>query len=122
MSSGTLIFFIQVLHTAVFAFISTCIAYVVYCGVTGRASKWLLRSCIAIPAAAGLVWRLNGSECPLASIVYRLSGGDGSIPDLLLPVWLSRWIMTGSTLIICFGVTLVLWRVCTHRWQAEDTR
>lgn len=115
MSAEALISCIRVVHLGVFFFVSSCIVYVVYCGVSGSGSKWLLRTSIAIPTAVGVVWRLNGGECPLASLVYRLAGGDKTTSDILLPLWFSRWIMTGSTLVLAVGIVLVLWRGA-DRW------
>ena len=115
MTAEAAISFVRVFHLGVFFFVSSCILYVLYCGAFGGGSKWLLRICIAIPTTVGVVWRLNGGECPLASLVYRLAGGDKTTSDILLPLWFSRWIMTGSTIVLAVGIVLVLWRG-TDRW------
>jgi hypothetical protein len=54
----------------------------------------------------------------VANFVYRWNspGGDHSVDDTYLPNWFSRWIMTGSTLVMIVAGCLVLWRTLTHRW------
>jgi hypothetical protein len=122
MTNDALIFLVEALHTAVFGFASACVVYGLRCGVTGRASAWLLRSCIAIPTGVGLLWLLNGHECVLSSVIYRLSGGDRAVPDILLPTCFARWIMTGATPVLCFGVALVLWREIAQEWRPKAAR
>jgi hypothetical protein len=112
-----LIFLIKALHTAVFVFASACILYVLRCGIVGRASPRMLFASIAIPSTVGILWWLNHHECILTSIIYELSGGDRSQPDIFLPVWLSHRIMLGSTLLLVPALCLVLWRQLMHKWR-----
>jgi hypothetical protein len=116
MTKDAAIFLVQAVHTAVFGVVSLCVLYVLRCGVTGRASAGLLRLCIAIPGAIGVFWLVNGRECLLSSVVYRLSSGDRSVPDILLPAWFARWIMAGTTLVLSIGVALVVRRELARQW------
>jgi hypothetical protein len=121
MSAETAIFLIKALHTAVFFFVSACVLYALRCGIVGRASRGLLISAIGIPSAIGILWWLNGRECLLSSMIYRLSGGDRMQPDIFLPDWFSRWIMIGSTSVLVVAVGLVLWRELAHGWRARQS-
>jgi hypothetical protein len=117
MANETMIAVVRLLHTAIFLFVSGCILYVLVCAIIGRTSAKLINAAAIIATVVGISWLLNGHECPLASVVYRLSGGDHSVADIYFPGWFSRWIMTGSTLVMIVAGFLVLWRTLTHRWQ-----
>jgi hypothetical protein len=71
----------------------------------------------ALPTAIGVLWWLNGRECVLSSMIYRLAGGDRTTPDIFLPDCFARWIMTGSTALLAVAVGLVVWRQLAHRWR-----
>lgn len=118
MTSATAVVLIKALHTAVFVGASGCILYVVYCAVVGRARRWRLRAAIAFPVAIGVAWWLNGRECLLSTVIYRLSGGDRAAPDIYLPDEIARNIMPVSTAILALAAAGVLWRTLTRRWRA----
>jgi hypothetical protein len=115
MSTEALMFAIKLAHTAVFAFVSACILYVLYCGVVGWRSRWL-RAAIWIPTFVGLAWWVNGRICPVASLIYWLSG-DPTASDIFLPGWFSRRVVPGSALALMVGIALVLWRKHAHKWR-----
>ena len=113
-----LIFAIKLAHTTIFVFVSACILYVLYCGISGRASRWL-EAAIWIPTFVGAIWWINGRICPIASLIYRLSG-DPRASDIFLPGWFSRWIMLGSTVALVPGICLVLWRKHANKWRRAE--
>jgi hypothetical protein len=117
MTSATAVALIKALHTAVFLAASGCILYVVYCAAVGRARRWWLRTAILVPIAIGAAWWLNGHECLLSTVIYRLAGGDHAAPDIYLPDWMARNIMPVSTMVLAFAGAGVLWRTLTHRWR-----
>lgn len=108
---------IKALHTAVFVFMSGCIAYALYCGIAGRASRRWLNAALLLPTLVGVLWWLNGRECVLSTLIYRLADGDRNQPDIFLPDWLSPWIMTGSTPLLVLAAILASWRQLAHRWR-----
>jgi hypothetical protein len=120
MTAATAIFLIRLVHTAVFFVASGCVLYGLRCGLVGRASRRGLLGSIAVPCAIGILWWLNGRECLLSSMIYRLSGGDRTQPDIFLPDWFARWIMTGSTALLAAAGGLVVWRQLTHRWRPRS--
>lgn len=117
MTAETVIFLIKALHTAVFFLAAGCVLYALRCGIVGRASRRLLIAALTVPTAIGILWWLNGRECILSSMIYRLSGGDRAQPDIFLPDWFARWIMTGSTSLLVVAAGLVLWRQAMHAWR-----
>jgi hypothetical protein len=96
---------IKLLHTLVFFFASSCIGYVVYCGVVGKTNNTLWAAA-GIVLLIGLVYAANGFECPLATLVHRLAG-RGDVADIFFPDWFARNIMPVSTGVYLFGVVLV---------------
>lgn len=117
MNADAAIFAIKTLHTAIFLFMSGCILYALWCGTTGRASRRLLPAAILLPSLVGVLWWLNGHECLLSSLIYRLAGGDRSQADIFLPDWIGRWIMPVSTSLLALAIVLIGWRQLAHRWR-----
>lgn len=121
MTAATAIVLIKALHTAVFLFASGCILYALGCGVSGRASRLWLRGAIAVPTAIGIMWRLNGSECLLSSLIYRLADGNRALSDIFLPDAVASRIMPVSTSLLALAVALALWRSLTRRWKPRSS-
>jgi hypothetical protein len=119
MQSETLIFLIKALHTAVFFVVSVLVLYVLRCGIVGRASRRLLYVSIVVPTMIGTLWWVNGRECVLSSVIYRLANGNRSQADIFLPDWFARWIMFGTTVVLVVAIGLVLWRQFSHTWRGK---
>lgn len=117
MDPALAIMLIKTLHTAVFVFASGCILYALVCGLTGRASSRWLTGAIAVPAAIGVLWWLNGGECVLSTAIYRLANGDRTQSDIFLPDAVAGMIMPVSTPLLVLAVGLLLWRRITRRWK-----
>ena len=111
------IFTVKALHTAVFLVASACILYVLWSGLTGRIVCGPLYAAIAVPTIIGILWWLNGRECLLSSVIYRLAGGDHTPSDIFLPNWMSSRIMQVSTPVFAVAIGLVLWRGLSQRLQ-----
>ncbi len=99
------IYWLQLIHTAVFFFASGCVLYVVYCGLVGRTNTFLWTS-MAVASLIGAANFLNGFECPLTTLIYHLAGRR-DIADIFLPYWFARLIMPVSAAVFTFGVALV---------------
>lgn len=99
------IFWTKLIHTIVFLFASSCIIYVVYCGVVGKTDRYLAWS-VGIVFLIGIIYAINGFECPLATIVHKLAGRR-DVPDIFFPDWFANRIMIVSTVIYIIGLMLV---------------
>ena len=99
------IYWVKLVHTVIFFFASACIMYVVYCGVVGKINSYLWAS-IGIVFIIGLIYAVNGFECPLSTLVHRLAGRR-DVSDIYFPDWFARNIMPVSTVIYIVGVALV---------------
>ena len=99
------IFWIKLVHTLIFFFASGCIVYVVYCGIIGKTNRYLI-TCLGIVFAIGVIYAINGFECPLASAVHQLEGRR-DVADIFFPDWFANKIMPVSTGIYLVGAVLV---------------
>ena len=99
------IYWTKLVHTLIFFYASGSIMYVVYCGIVGKRNRYLIAS-LVIVFAIGVIYAINGFECPLASIVHQLAGRR-DIPDIFFPDWFANKIMLVSTIIYLIGVVLV---------------
>jgi len=100
------IFWTKLVHTLVFVFASSCIAYVVYCGIFGKMNRYLIAS-LGIVFAIGVIYAINGFECPLATIVHHLAGRR-DVADIFFPDWFANKIMSVSTAVYIIGLALVV--------------
>ena len=99
------IYWVRLTHTLIFIFASACIAYVVYCGIVGKTDNYLWAA-LGIVFMIGLIYAVNGFECPLATVVHRLAGRR-DIPDIFFPDWFANKIMPVSTGVYVVGLALV---------------
>lgn len=100
-------------HTLVFVFASSCILYIVYCGIVGKTSRYLIVS-LSIVLAIGVVYAINGFECPLATIVHKLAGRR-DVADIFFPDWFANQIMPVSAVVYIIGVILVAGNLYRNR-------
>ena len=79
----------QVIHTLVWMSIETCIAYLLYSGLTRRSDR---RAAIAGAVVVGecVIFAANGFRCPLTDVAESLGAEAGSVTDIYLPTWLAR--------------------------------
>jgi len=99
------VYWIKLVHTLIFFFASGCIVYVVYCGIVGKTSRYLIVT-VGLVLAIGIIYAINGFECPLATIVHKLAGRR-DVPDIFFPDWFANKIMLVSTVIYLIGLILI---------------
>lgn len=89
------LFYVKLLHTLIYAFMTACIGYIWYCAWRRRTDRWLGLAVLAV-VGEGLVLLLNQGECPLKTVVARLAA-DTRVSDIFIPRWLAD-----RTFPICF--------------------
>jgi len=100
--------------------------YIVYCGVANKTDRYLISS-VVIVLAVGIIYAINGFECPLATVVHQLAGRR-DVPDIFFPDWFANRIMPVSTIIYIIGVVLVARNLYNdrktkkHAWRFRDPR
>ena len=112
------IYWIKLLHTLIFIFVSFCIMYIVYCGIVGKINNFLWVA-LGLVFAIGLIYAINGFECPLATLVHRFAGRS-DVADIFFPGWFARRIMPVSTFVYLVGVVLVVRHLARRRSEARS--
>lgn len=79
--------------------------YIGYCGIKGIINRFLIASLIIV-FSIGVIYAINGFECPLATIVHQLAGRQ-DVPDIFFPDWFANKIMPVSSLLYLVGLFLV---------------
>jgi hypothetical protein len=99
------IYWIRLVHTLIFFFVSICILYIVYCGAVGKINTYLWLA-LGFVFLIGLIYAGNGLECPLATLVHQLAGRR-DVADIFFPDWFANKIMPVSTGVYVVGAALV---------------
>lgn len=103
------IFLIKLLHSVIFVFMSACVGYLFYAGLTAT-YDWRLAFAVGAVLLEGVVLLLSGRRCPLNTLAKRLGdeSGDDLIADYLLPQWAVRRTVPFCTSVFVLGLVLVL--------------
>jgi hypothetical protein len=77
---------IKLVHTVIFWFLSGCVVYALFSGVTGRLMAWTgaALGCVVVEGVVLAAW---GCTCPLTLLAERLGAAHGQVADLFLPKW-----------------------------------
>lgn len=80
---------IQLIHTAIWCSIESCMAYVLWAGFAGRTDR---RVAVAAGVVAGetLIFAANRFRCPLTELAERVGAEHGAVTDIYLPAWFAR--------------------------------
>jgi hypothetical protein len=62
------LFFIKSIHTIIFLFMSACLIYILYCGITETYNLLLLLAISAI-VIEGIALLINRGRCPLTTLI-----------------------------------------------------
>ncbi len=110
-NSGKLLV-IKLIHSLVWLFFVSVIAFVVYSGAANEISLsvWVA---IGLVVFEGILLLANNGKCPLTPIAARYTESREDNFDIFLPKWLARYNKHIFTTIFAGGVALVLWRVFT---------
>ena len=107
---------IKTFHTAVFLFMSACILYILYAGLT-RTYTGLLTIAVVAVVLETVVWWFSGRRCPLTALArqYGDETGNDWIADMFLPRWAAEKIppVCGGLFVlglIVLAINLLLWR------------
>jgi hypothetical protein len=107
---------IKLVHTAIFAVVSTSVLYVFWAGVRARPTRWTGRA-IAIVLAESAVFVGNRWRCPLTILAEELGSDHGRVTDMFLPRWFADRIPQIYTPPFLIGVLGLLW----HRWREQPS-
>ena len=99
------IFFIKLVHSIIFFFMSACLVYILYAGIT-RTYNWALLSALLAIASNGLALLFNRGRCPLTTMAEKAGAEKGSVTDIFLPGFMARNVFMISS--VLFTSELVL--------------
>jgi len=107
-------YWLKLTHTLIAFFMTACIAYVFYCGVTGVQNILLWMSIAALTVEI-TVFAMNGRRCPMTTYAEQFSvpDADGFVGDTLLPRWWSLNMVKVTAAPLFIGLTLILLRLLT---------
>ena len=100
---------IRTIHTAIYAVMTVCLVYVLYCGIADRFGPWSYAA-FAVVTVECLVFIGNGMRCPLTQFANRL----GTTDSTYLPDWLTAWTLRLSQAAYAGCLLLLLYR---HPWS-----
>jgi hypothetical protein len=106
-------FFIKAFHSLIFFFMSGCLIYIFYAGITRTFNMILLIAIIAI-LTEGLVLIFNKWRCPLTSFAEKYGAEKGTVTDMFLPDVISR--NAFKIAIVLFPVELILLGIRYFIW------
>lgn len=109
MKSSTKLILIKLIHTLIFAFMATCVLFILYCGIVGIRNRLLFFS-IAIIVIEGIVLFLNKFKCPLTTLAGKYGDLHERFSDIFLPQQFAALIMPIFTTLFTIGLILVLIR------------
>jgi hypothetical protein len=80
---------VKVIHTAAWFSIESCVAYLLYAGLSGRTDR---RAAIAAGVVFGesALFAANRFRCPLTELAQSLGAESGSVTELYLPKWFAH--------------------------------
>ena len=100
------VFFIKLTHTMLFILMSSCIVYVLYCGIT-KTYNWILLLAIGAVLFEGIVLIVNHCQCPLTNLARKYGAEKGSVTDMFYPKWFVPHVFRFSTVLFVIGLVLL---------------
>lgn len=113
---GVTLALIKWFHTVVFLSVASLIVLFAWDGATRRPGR---RNAVALTVALAesSVYVSNNQVCPLTPLAEDLGAENGSVTDILLPIWISRRIPLVSGSVLVLGIVLQL-----RNWRERQTR
>lgn len=100
------LFLVKSIHTTIFIFMSACLIYILYSGITGT-YNWTLLVAIGAILVEGLVLIINRWQCPLTNLARKYGDVKGSIADLFYPKWFAPHAFRFSTVLFIIGLIIL---------------
>jgi len=101
------LFLIKSIHTLIFIFMSVCLLYVLYCGIT-KTYNWILYLTIGAIFVEGLALLLNRGRCPLTTLAEKYGAEKGTVTDMFCPKWFVPHVFQTYTVFFVIGLVLLV--------------
>lgn len=109
-TNDTKLFLIKAIHTIIWFFFVSVIAFILYAGVTNTITQYVWMA-VGLVVFEGVLLLTNSGKCPLTPIARKYTDRKEDNFDIFLPKWLARNNKFIFTTIFAIGVVLVVWRV-----------
>ena len=102
---GATLALIKWIHTIIFLSVAGLIVLYTWDGLRRRSGR---RTTVAVTVALAesAVYVSNNQVCPLTPLAEELGAENGSVTDILLPIWISRRIPLVSGTVLVLGIVL----------------
>lgn len=100
------LFIIKLTHTVIFLFMSACVVYILYAGIT-RTYDWYLLAAISLVLIEGMVLIINHWQCPLTELARKYGDTRGSATDMFYPKWFVPHVFRFSTALFVIGLLVL---------------
>lgn len=100
------LFFIKLIHSTLFLFISACTIYVLYSGIA-KNYNWTLFLAIGVVLIEGVVLIFNNWRCPLTTLAKKYGAEKGSVTDIFCPKWFVPHVFQSLTVVFVSGLILL---------------
>ena len=105
----TKVFLIKLGHSLIYLFMSFCLGYLFYAGITAT-YDWKLIVAIGMILLEIIVLSLSGWRCPLSTWARKLGDETGNdlLSDYVLPDWLAKLTIPFCSFVFISGLVLVI--------------
>src|SRR5262249_6863281 len=104
-----IIFWIKLIHSVVFLFLSGCVLYIAYCAIFNRYSSRTTAAIVLI-LTEGIILIANDWQCPLTTWAEKLGASQADAASMFLPHWIADHIFGICTPIFLASSALLLMR------------
>ena len=101
------LFWVKFVHTVIFLFLSFCLGYLFYSGIT-ETYNWVLFMAVSALLLEGIVLLLNKKQCPLTLLARGYGDETGRITDMFLPAWFVPYVFRVGFTLFVIGVILLV--------------
>ncbi len=100
------LFIIKLTHIVIFLFMSACVVYILYAGIT-RTYDWYLLAAISLVLIEGMVLIINRWQCPLTELARKYGDTRSSVTDMFYPKWFVPHVFRFSTALFVIGLLVL---------------
>ncbi len=104
------LFYIKIVHTAIWLFFNVVIFYLLYAVIANRIDLWVW-ICVALVLLEGLVLAVFKMFCPLTLMARKYSDSTKDNFDIFLPNWLAKYNKLIYTSIFGIALALLIYRM-----------
>jgi hypothetical protein len=103
------IFLIKFGHSLIYLFMSSCLGYLFYAGITAT-YDWKLAFALGMIVLETIVLALSGWRCPLSTWAKKLGDETGNdlLSDYVLPSWATRLTVPFCSLVFISSLVLLV--------------